>query len=209
MKRILAILIAILTVAALISCGAPVKQTEGTATAGNTETAGSTDKETDAATEEGDETGDDEDDKPVIIPKATDEGIKAEEGALSFLGDGEVYFDVSVSDKIDSFKVEIDGQDAVGHAVKFKEGSEISVEATGDENVKLSVFVVFGDEEGAHFTFSRNNNVTKMDALSRKFQERTNNKRIYIAVLEKLDGWNHDLSEGLNATLEPYTELEK
>lgn len=204
MKRILSFALATITLIVLCSCGMS-KQDAGT---DKTEVTvdGVVSGETGSHTDEGNDTDISE---AGTATDAVQPGDDVDPEVLSFLEDGYVYFDVNTGESVKDFKVTVDGEDAANKAVKYTADSVVNVEGNASDNGKVSLFVVFVDADGsASFTFSRS--VKAIDAaetVESKFRIRKNKTKLYIAVLEKENMWNKDLSEGLNGIFEPFAEL--
>lgn len=126
---------------------------------------------------------------------------------LGFLADGEMFLDINVKEETVSGLFVIANGQKVGADKKLKatKDTTFAVQGNGSEDAEVILLSVVekkeGDEYRATTTCSKVGADAIVDLLSKKLPNWAGEK-IYIAVIDENTGWDHSLSEALNAYIE-------
>lgn len=136
---------------------------------------------------------------------------------LPFLKDGEIYFDIHVTDAVKNLAVKLDGKavDAASKKTTFTKDSQLSFEGEASADKSLTMYLVFGtkDETATTIQYRYSQSIHRgMDAdkaLERLPQVLSSilggNAKILVILTEDPGTWDTSLSEKLNEFLKPYT----
>ena len=72
---------------------------------------------------------------------------------LSFVKDGEIYFDLHVQDSIKGFKVTVDGKEA-NQAAAFTANSVVAFEGEGDPEKSVYAYIVYAKKDGKVYNYN-------------------------------------------------------
>lgn len=160
------------------------------------------------------ETKIDEKPVPVYEEPAAEEPAAAtapEETAdlIPFVPEGSIYFDIHVESAIKNFAVSVDGKaiNSSGKSAPFTEGSAVAFSGDADADKSVNVYLVYAQKENGHVRFqqmiSRDMDadavLTRLPGTISKLL--AGNSRILVILTEQPKGWDHSLSEPLNALL--------
>lgn len=154
---------------------------------------------------------------PMETGPVADEAETTEEAAkaidmIPFVRDGEIYFDIHVDGAIGNFAVKVDGKpvDASVKSLPFTGDSEIVFSGEADENGSVNVYIVYALKDGDHYRFQQSiSRGMDADAAVERLGKTVStllkgNSRILVIVTEQPKGWDHSLSEQLNAFLDGF-----
>ena len=125
---------------------------------------------------------------------------------LSFVKDGEIYFDLHVQDSIKGFKVTVDGKEA-NKAAAFTANSVVAFEGEGDPEKSVYAYIVYAKKDGK--VYSYNMQILK-DLDADKGTEVLGNAlskviagydKLFVSICDTEEGWDHTLNESLNTFL--------
>ena len=125
---------------------------------------------------------------------------------LSFVKDGEIYFDLHVTDSIKGFKVTVDGKEA-NKAVPFTANSVVAFEGEGDPEKSVYAYIVYAKKDGKEYTYDMQIlNGLDADKGPEMFGNRLSNviggnDKLFVSICDTAEGWDHSLSESLNTLL--------
>ncbi|MBQ4425324.1 MAG: hypothetical protein IJK03_05785 [Oscillospiraceae bacterium] len=145
-------------------------------------------------------------------PASTKDPVEEHLDLIPFVKDGEIYFDIRVTDAIKNFSVKVDGKtvDEAGKCVPFTKDSQITFEGEGDADKSVSVYIVFGLKEDNFYRFnaSISQGIDADHAMTRLPKLVSDvlggNSKILIVITEKPADWDHSLSDKLNDFLSKY-----
>ena len=131
---------------------------------------------------------------------------------IPFVKDGEIYFDINVSDAIKNFGVQVDGKaiSAETKAVPFNAESKLVFSGDADAEKSIDAYIVFGQKEDGHYRFEQSIiRGMDADAAAERLDNAVSrvlagNAKIYVAIVDRGAGWDRNLSEKLNAFLDKY-----
>lgn len=131
---------------------------------------------------------------------------------LSFINDGEVYFDVNVTDALKDLKITVGGKDALAEKkVAFSSDTDYSIESTAEPGKKVSIYIVTANKEDGHYRYQQLisqgfDSEMAPERLSKLLSQylKGGSTKLYFAVTEDPKGWDHSLNEKLNEFLDGY-----
>lgn len=150
----------------------------------------------------------------TVTSKTTSESTTSETVAakLSFISDGEIYFDINLKEEtMSGFAVSVDGT-ALGESKKLpiKKDSAIEVSGTGSEDGKVMFYIVTETKDGDHYRAQISYSSLDADGLTSMLAKRISNlmgDRTYVAVTDQEAGWDHNLSEALNKYIQSEVKM--
>ena len=152
---------------------------------------------------------------PIYEEPAAEEAAAAavpEEEAsdlISFVPEGSIYFDIHVESAIRDFAISVDGTviNTAEKSAPFKEGSAVVFSGNADADKSVNVYLVYAQKENGHVRFQQmiSRDMDADAALTRLPESISKllpgNSRIVVIITEEPKGWDHSLSEPLNALL--------
>ncbi|MBO4838346.1 MAG: hypothetical protein J5493_03130 [Lachnospiraceae bacterium] len=148
--------------------------------------------------------------QPATTPAATTDAIEEHFDLIPFVKDGEIYFDIHVTDAIKNFAVKVDGQAVEsGKGLTFTDKTQITFEGEADADKSLDMYVIFGVKDGNYYRFNQSisNGIDAdraMERLPKVISDvLSGNNKILVILTEKPGDWDHSLSEKLNEFLTP------
>ena len=183
MKRIITLFSALLMLVALVACSSADEQPSQQPEPQSAETVVSTP---------------DESDKTAADPTMLD----------SFVEDGKIYFDLHItSDSIKDFTLTAGGETfAESKQVPLKADDTVTQNGEVVEGKKFTIYIVRKYEDEGKMSIESFVHVgvqaNKLgELLTRRISSLGNSTKVYFAILETVDGWDHDLSPKLNQYL--------
>lgn len=135
---------------------------------------------------------------------------------LAFVNEGEIYFDLHVTDAIQNFTAEVDGKAIDGNtkAVPFTAESKIVFGGEANAEKAVDVYIIFGMKEDGQYRFGQSI-LHKMDAdsvieslASKVSGVLGGSAKLFIAVTDEGGQWDRSLNEKLNAFIDSYSVKE-
>ena len=150
--------------------------------------------------------------EPETEAAETTEEVEEAIDMIPFVQDGEIYFDIHVDGAIRNFMVEVDGKavDASAKKLPFTGESKITFSGEADENGSVNVYIIYAHKEGDHYSFGQMiSRGMDADAAVARLGNTVSgllngNRRIFMVITEQPKGWDHSLSELLNAFLDGF-----
>lgn len=126
----------------------------------------------------------------------------------NFVEDNKVYFDLHISsDSIKDFSLTV-GSETLKESKQIAFNMNDTIQQNGEpvEGKKFNIYIVRKYETNGSLSIEHFINIgvraDKLgDLLARSYAKLSASTKVYIAVLETVDGWNHDLSPKLNELL--------
>ena len=185
MKKIIALILAVLTLASLAACVYPEETKTQQIASEPVETAK--------------ETPDDVQPSTKIPPDLLD----------SFVDSNKIYFDLHITpESIKDFSLTV-GEETLTESkqIAFNVGDTIVQNGEPVEGKKFTIYILrqYSDEGSIsveHFIHIGVYASKVGDLLAKVYSRVANSTRVYIAVLETSDGWDHNLSAKLNEYLD-------
>ena len=128
---------------------------------------------------------------------------------IPFVPEGSIYFDIHVESAIKNFAVSVDGKaiNSSGKSAPFTEGSAVAFSGDAEADKSVNMYLVYAQKENGHIRFeqmiSRDMDadavLTRLPGTISKLL--AGNFRILVILTEQPKGWDHSLSEPLNALL--------
>ena len=147
---------------------------------------------------------------PAATPAETTDVVEKALDLIPFVKDGEIYFDIHVTDAIKNFAVKVDGKPVeAGKGLSFTDKTQITFEGEADADKSLDMYVIFGVKDGNYYRFNQSiSNGLDADRAMERLPKvisdvLSGNNKILVIVTEKPGDWDHNLSDKLNDFLTP------